>query len=203
MEIREAIQQISDIQRQMARCKVFRGYRSLTVAFSGLLALVAATVQSQWLASPATELTRYLCLWIGVALVIVTVAVAELVWRAKRAGPGLVREMTRLAGEQLLPCLAIGALITAFIYRSAPSVAWMLPGLWSLIFSLGIFASWRLLPAPVVWAGVYYVICGCCCLHWGQGDQALAAWQMAISFGGGQFLSAAILYWNLERNHAS
>lgn len=203
MELREAIEQISDIRQQMARSEVFRGYRSLTVGFSGVLALFAAVFQSYWLESPATDLTRYLVLWIGVAVVSATVALIELVFRAKRAGPGLVREMTRLAAEQFLPCLVVGALLTACIYRTAPQAAWMLPGLWSLLFSLGIFASWRLLPSPVVWAGVYYVLCGCCCLRWGQGEQVLAPWQMATAFGGGQLLCAAILYWNLERTRAS
>ena len=203
MNLRNAIQQISDIRQQMAKSEVFRGYRSLTVGVSGGLALVGAVWQSQWLPSPTADLTRYLCLWVGIALVNVTIAVVELLIRAKRAGPGLVREMTRLAAEQFLPCLIIGALLTAFVYRDAPHVAWMLPGLWSLLFSLGIFASWRMLPSLVAWAGLYYVLSGLCCLRWGQGEHALAPWQMALSFGGGQLLSAAILHCTLERNDAS
>ncbi len=201
MELREALQQISDIRQQMARSEVFRGYRSLTVGFSGVLGLMAAAFQSQWVASPATDLSRYLVLWVGVALLSVTIAGAELFLRAKGAGSGLARDRTRLAVEQFLPCLVVGALLTVCIYRSAPNVAWMLPGLWSLMFGLGIFASWRLLPSPVVWAGLYYVVCGCCCLRWGQGDYAFSSWQMAFAFGGGQLLCAAILYWTLERKH--
>lgn len=203
MELREALQQISDIRQQMARSEVFRGYRSVTVGFSGVLGLLAAAFQSQWVASPATNLDRYLALWIGVALVSAAIAGVELLLRATRAGSGLAREMTRLAVEQFLPCLAVGALLTACIYRYAPHVAWMFPGLWSLLFSLGIFASCRLLPSPVVWAGLYYAICGCCCLRWGQGEHAFSPWQMALAFGGGQLLCAAILCWTLERKHAA
>lgn len=203
MELREALQQISDIRQQMARSEMFRGYRSLTVGFSGVLGLMAAAFQPQWVASPATDLGRYLFLWVGVALVSVTIAGVELSLRAKHAGAGLARDMTRLAVELFLPCLVVGALLTACIYRSATDVAWMLPGLWSLLFGLGIFASGRLLPSPVVWAGLYYVVCGCACLRWGQGDYAFSPWQMAIAFGGGQLLCAAILYWTLERSHVS
>lgn len=203
VELREALQQISDIRQQMARSEVFRGYRSLTVGFSGVLGLFAAAFQSQWVTSPATDLSRYLLLWVGVALVSGTIAGVELFLRAKHAGPGLARDMTRLAVEQFLPCLVVGALLTISIYRGAPSVAWMLPGLWSLMFGLGIFASCRLLPSPVVWAGVYYVVCGCCSLRWGYGEHAFSPWQMAISFGGGQLLVATILYWTLERQHVS
>ena len=203
VELREALQQISDIRQQMARSEVFRGYRSLTVGFSGVLGLLAAAFQSQWVASPAMDLTRYLVLWVGVALVGATIAGVELFLRAKNAGSGLARSMTRLAVEQFLPCLVVGALLTVCIYRSAPNVAWMLPGLWSLMFGLGVFASCRLLPSPIVWVGLYYVVCGCGCLRWGQGEHAFSPWQMAIAFGGGQLLCAAILYWTLERTHVS
>ncbi len=203
VELREALQQISDIRQQMARSEVFRGYRSLTVGFSGMLGLLAAAFQSQWVASPATDLSRYLVLWVSVALVSASIAGVELFLRAKNAGPGLARDMTRLAVEQFLPCLVVGALLTVCIYRSAPNVAWMLPGLWSLMFGLGVFASCRLLPSPVVWVGLYYVVCGCCSLRWGQVEHAFSPWQMAIAFGGGQLLCAAILYWTLERKHVA
>ena len=79
----------------------------------------------------------------------------------------------------------------------------MLPGLWAMIFSLGIFASHRLLPRPVVWVGAYYAMCGCACLMWGREEQAFAPWQMGVTFGVGQLLGAAILYWTLERTHVS
>jgi hypothetical protein len=203
MELREALCQISDIRRQMARSEVFRGYRSMTVGFSGVLGLLAAAFQPWWVASPESELGRYLCLWIGVAAASLLVAGAELYWRARRAGAGLARHMTLLAVEQFLPSVVVGALLTLCIYRSAPQVAWMLPGLWSLVFGLGIFASYRLLPRQVFWLGLYYVLCGSGCLLWGQGDNALSPWQMGISFGGGQLLGAAILYWTLERTHVS
>ena len=77
----------------------------------------------------------------------------------------------------------------------------MLPGLWSLLFGMGVFASCRLLPSLVVWAGFYYVVCGCVLLSLGQGEHSLKPWQMAVPFGGGQLLVAAILYWTLERKH--
>ena len=54
MELREALRQISDIRRQMARSQVFRGYRSVTVGFSGILGLLAAAFQPLWIASPET-----------------------------------------------------------------------------------------------------------------------------------------------------
>ena len=77
----------------------------------------------------------------------------------------------------------------------------MLPGLWAILFSLGVFASFRLLPRPTYWVGVYYLMAGACCLAWAQGEAAFSPWAMGLTFGIGQFLAAAILYWNLERDH--
>ncbi len=201
MELREALCQISDIRRQIARTEVFRGYRSMTVGISGVLGLLAAAFQSQWIASAQSELRQYLCLWISVAAASLIVAGAELYWQAHHAGPGLAREMTLLAIEQFLPCLIVGALLTLCIYRGSPQVAWMLPGLWSLTFSLGVFASCRLLPRQVFWVGVYYLVCGGGWLLYGQEGNAFSPWQMAISFGGGQLICATILYRNLERTN--
>ena len=203
MELREALQQISDIRQQMARSEVFRGYRSLTVGASGVLGLLAAAVQSRWVQDPQSDLGRYLVLWVGVAALSAVIAGVEMAMRAHKSDSALARDMTRLAIEQFLPCVVVGALLTICIYRTAPQVAWMLPGLWSLVFGLGVFASSRLLPSLVSWVGLYYVMCGCVCLYEGPGNQFLAPWKMALCFGGGQLLCAAILYWTLERRHGS
>ena len=203
MELREALCQISDIRRQMARSEVFRGYRSITVGFTGVLGIMAALLQAQWVANPETELGRYLVLWISVAAIGAVVSGAEMYWRARIAGSGLAREMTLLAAEQFLPCVVVGALLTLCIYNSSPQVAWMLPGLWSMIFGLGVFASYRLLPRQVFWVGLYYTVCGIGCLLWGRGEFAFSPWLMGVTFGGGQLLCAATLYWTLERNDGS
>ncbi len=203
MELREALCQIAEIRQQMARSEVFRGYRSVTVGCSGVLALLAAVCQPYLVTSPGNDLQRYLLLWISVAAVSLMVAGIEMWWRARISESALARQMTLLAVEQFLPSVVVGALLTLCIYRSAPQVAWMLPGLWSLVFSLGIFASYRLLPREVFWVGLYYAACGVGCLHWGQADSAFSPWLMGISFGGGQLLGAAILYWTLERTDDS
>ncbi len=203
MELREALSQISEIRRQMARSEEFCGYRSLTVGFSGVLALLAAACQPHIAASPETELGRYLGLWVVVAAVSATVAGGEMWWRARTSSSAMSRQITQLAVKQLLPSLVVGACLTLCIYRSAPQVAWMLPGLWSIVFALGTFASHRFLPGQFFWVGLYYAVCGIGCLRWGQGANALSPWLMGISFGGGQVISAAILYWTLERTDAS
>lgn len=201
MQLDEALRQISDIRQQMARNETFRGYRAFTVGFSGVFGIAAATVQRAWVPSPENDLARYLTLWIGVAAASLIVAGIEVFWRVRQSGYG--RQHALLAAEQFLPSVVVGALITACVYRGAPQVAWMLPGLWAMVFGLGIFASIRLLPRQAVLVGTFYVLCGCGCLLWGQGENAFSPWLMGITFGGGQLLGAGVLYWNLERKNGA
>ena len=93
----------------------------------------------------------------------------------------------------------MGGLLTLVIAQRATDAVWMLPGLWALVFSLGVFASLRLLPRAVAMVGAWYIVCGILALVWGQGTAALSPWTMGLTFGGGQFLTAAILYLTLER----
>jgi hypothetical protein len=47
--------------------------------------------------------------------------------------------------------------------------------------------------------GLFYLAWGLAVVVWGQGENALSPWLMAVPFGCGQLCAAAILYWKLER----
>jgi hypothetical protein len=199
MELHEALNQIAEIRQQVARTEVFRGYRAVPVVFSGLLAFVIAGVQVIFLPDPAQNTTAFLILWIGVAVVSVAATACEMVYRLRRTSSPLEREKVLLAAGQFLPCLVAGALLMIVLLRFAPGSLWMLPGLWAMLFGLGIFASWRSLPRAILFVGVYYQVAGMVCLALAQGESAFSPWSMAIPFGVGQLLTAAVLYWKLER----
>jgi len=140
-------------------------------------------------------------LWISAAALSATVAGVEMAWRARRSRSRAQGQITLLAVEQFLPCLVAGAMLTYVLLHYAPQSLWMLPGLWAILFSLGGYASCRLLPRPMFWAAGYYLIAGLLCLIWGQGRAAFSPWSVGLTFGFGQLLTAAILYWTLERKH--
>jgi hypothetical protein len=200
MELHEALGQISEIRAQMARTQTFRGFRPLTVGFSGLLGIAAAAYQGTSILQPTAQIWDFGELWVGVAVLSLLVVGAELTfsWPASFT---LKRRLTILAIQQFVPCLIAGAAVTAVIgWRGADNV-WMLPGLWAALFSLGVFASARLLPRPTYWVGVYYLATGTVCLAIGNGQLALSPWLMAGTFGTGQLLAAAILYFTEERRY--
>ena len=198
MELREALANISLIRTQMARTEVFRGYRWMTVGSTGVLALAAAGIQSIWLPDPTSNIGVYLALWVGVAVASVLICGVEMFVRAWASGSGLSRQMTLLAVEQFLPCTVVGALLTGVVATRAEEAAWMLPGLWAMLFSLGIFASYRLLPRAIFWVGVYFLCGGVACLVMARGDAALSPWTMAGTFGAGQLLNTVVLFWTQE-----
>jgi len=101
--------------------------------------------------------------------------------------------MINSAVEQFLPALAVGMLLTVVLMRCAPQVLWMLPGLWAISFSLGIFASCRFLPRPMFAVGLWYLAAGLVCLVVESGPRELSPWAMGIAFGAGQLLVALVL----------
>jgi hypothetical protein len=199
MELHEAISQISEIRAHLARTETFRGYRALTVAVSGALAWLGAAAQMIWLPAPAEHLAAWLALWVAIAGVSLVMTGSEMWLRCRASRSPWTVRLTRLAAEQFLPCVAAGALVSGVLVAAAPEVLWILPGVWAVLYGLGVFASCRLLPRPLAWAGGYYLASGATALALARGEWAFSPWAMAGTFGVGQFIIAAVLYLALER----
>ena len=192
-DLHKALDDISSIRRQMAHSTQFRGYGPATLAATGVIAFLAATLQSIWLPNPANHIPSYLSIWISTAVLSATLTGVQMHTRTRRIHSGLSDEMIRMAVEQFLPAVGAGLLITIALVRFVPSVFWMLPGLWQVIFSLGIFSSCRFLPRPMVAAGAWYMLTGLVCIALGD-NRALAPWTMGLAYGAGQLLVAGILF---------
>jgi hypothetical protein len=102
-------------------------------------------------------------------------------------------EMMMMAVEQFLPSVGASLLVTLALLRYVPAALWMLPGIWQLIFSLGVFSSCRFLPRPMLAAGVWYLCTALACIALGD-SRALSPWAMGIPYAVGQLLVAAILF---------
>ncbi|HUG94125.1 MAG TPA: hypothetical protein VML55_25065 [Planctomycetaceae bacterium] len=199
MQLHDAITQISEIRSHLARTETFRGYRAATVAGSGVLAWLGAAAQLMWLPRPVEQISGWLALWVSIASASLAMTAGEMWLRCRRSRSAWTVRLTRLAAEQFLPSVAAGGLVTAVLVGAAPEALWMLPGLWAVFYGLGVFASWRLLPRPIAWAGAYYLASGAVVLAVARNEWAFSPWAMAGTFGVGQLIIAAILYLTLER----
>src|SRR5438874_2084835 len=184
IELRDALSQIAEIRGQLAQTQTFRGYRAAPALISSLVAVAAAVMQKWWVPEPAQDLSSYLMLWIGAAAISVGVFATEMTLRLARGGLSLQRQMTLLAIEQFIPCLVAGAMLTAVMVRFAPAQTWMLCGLWPMLFSLGVFASRRLLPPAIFWVGVFYMLTGTANLALARDKAQFSPWAMGVAFGG-------------------
>jgi hypothetical protein len=199
-ELHKALGEISSIRRQVARTTEFRGYGPATLATTGVFAIVAAAVQARCAPNAAQHIAAYLSIWISTAVISAGLAGVQVYRRSQRVHSGMSNEMIRMAVEQFMPAAAAGLLITIVLLRAVPEAAWILPGLWQMIFGLGVFSSCRFLPRPMVAAGVWYLLTGLISISFGDG-RAFSPWAMGIAFGVGQMLVAGILLESARKGH--
>ena len=130
MELPQALAQIAEIRAQAAKAEVYRGYRSVPVAASGLMGLAAAWLQPPGIAGDP----------IGFVIYWVAVAIGRRVRRCQRDRLQLrrPRRSARRNDErgcvvgQMLPGLLAGALVTASFVHLSTGLVPLLPGLWAL-----------------------------------------------------------------------
>jgi hypothetical protein len=192
-DLYKALGDIRNIRRQMAHSTEFRGYGPTTLTATGIIAMLAASAQAVWLSDPANHIAAYLTLWISTAILSAALTGLQMYTRTRRIHSGLSSEMIRMAVEQFLPAAGTGLLVSIALAHFAPSAFWIVPGLWQVIFSLGIFSSCRFLPRPILLAGAWYLFSGLLSIALGD-NRALAPWTMGIAYGAGQLLVAGILF---------
>ncbi len=111
--------------------------------------------------------------------------------RASRLHAGMADEMVRMAVAEFLPAGVAGVVLPIVLLHVKHDVFWMLPGLWQIIFSLGVFASCRCLPRPMLLVGGWFFVTGLACVFLGD-IRALAPVTMGGAYAIGMALVAAI-----------
>jgi hypothetical protein len=127
----------------------------------------------------------------------------EMILRCRLSESVLLRDATVVAARQFVPCVVAGALLTLVIYLHARPALPMLPGLWSIVFSLGVFASRPGLPRAINFVGAYYLLAGLFTITTAKNQPGFDVWPMPLCFGAGQLLTATILYFSTARNNDS
>jgi hypothetical protein len=192
-DLDRALVDIRSIRRQVARTTEFRGYGPLTLSATAVLAVFAGAAQWRWVPAPAARPLSYVAVWLTTAIVCAALIVTQMLTRANRFHSSMADEMVRMAVAQFLPAGVAGAVLPIVLLRAPREVFWMLPGLWQIIFSLGVFASCRCLPRRMLLVGAWFLLTGMGCIALG-GSRALAPATMAGAFAVGMAMVAAIHY---------
>jgi hypothetical protein len=196
--LNQALVDIRSIRRQVAQATEFRGYGPLTLSATALFALLAGAAQAHWLPNPAAHPTLYVALWLTTGILSAALIATQMLTRANRLHSGMADEMIRIAVAQFLPAAIAGIILPFVLLHTTQSVFWMLPGLWQIIFSLGVFASCRGLPRPMLLAGVWFFITGVTCIALGD-TRALAPATMSWPYAIGMALVAAIHFLSAKK----
>ncbi|HEY4011497.1 MAG TPA: hypothetical protein VGM11_15185 [Acidobacteriaceae bacterium] len=190
-DLDRALVDIRSIRRQVAQTSEFRGYGPFTLSATAVLALLAGWVQWRWILEPATHAVQYVALWLTTAVLCAALIATQMLARARRLHSGMADEMVRVAVIQFLPAGIAGAILPFVLLRYSANILWVLPGMWQIIFSLGVFASCRCLPRLMLLVGGWFLLSGLGCIAVGD-PRTLAPVVMAGPYAAGMILVAAI-----------
>ncbi len=197
-DVNRALEQLDEIHTRIARSHVYRGWRSVPVALSGIAGLVAAWLQPG-MTRAAIEPRTWAGYWLGTAIVAFLIGCAHLLWRHYHETSTAERRRTEEVLAQLLPALIAGAIITVALVAGFPDAASLLPGIWCACFAMGVFSARPFAPSGAVLVALYYLTAAIALL-WSPGSlDARSGWLVGGVFALGQLLAAAVLYWSLER----
>ncbi|MBB6144039.1 hypothetical protein HNQ77_001991 [Silvibacterium bohemicum] len=192
-DLNRALADIRNIRRQVAETTEFHGYGPLTLSATAGFALLAGAIQSHYLPEPAAHPAQYVALWLSTGVISAALIAAQMLTRVNRLHSSMADEIVRAAVAQFLPAGITGVILPLVLLHITKDVFWMLPGLWQIIFSLGVFASCRTLPRPMLLAGSWFLLTGMASVSLGD-VRALAPATMADSYAVGMALVAAIHY---------
>ena len=197
-DVSRALEQLDEIHHRIARSQVYRGWRALPVALSGVTGLAAAWLQPA-APSGAIEPRGWVVYWLGTAMIALGIGCARLLRQYLKEESTAEKRRTQEVLSQFLPALAVAAVITVGVMRTDPAHAGLLPGLWAACFSLGIFSARPCLPTGAALVAMYYFAAAVALLWSAHAIDAQSGWLVGGVFAIGQCLAAAVLNWSLER----
>jgi hypothetical protein len=198
MDHSRALSQIEEIHQQIAKGEIYRGYRSLPIAASGFVGLTAAVFQPRRTADDPVAFLQY---WTVIAALAAIIGLVEVAYNYLVHDHASGRRRTRQVIGQFLPAVLAAAAVTASLAHVNPRLVPLLPGLWAICFGIGTFALRPYLPRMTGMVALYYLTAGSWLLWTAALDPPFSGWRVGGVFCAGQLMAAAVLYWELERNH--
>lgn len=188
MDVGRALDQIAEIHQQIAKGEIYRGYRPLPVAASGMIGVAGASLEPRSIAADPAAFVLY---WTVLGAVAALVGFSEILHNYIVHDDPTARRRTRRVLGQFLPSLVAGVAIAPALLHSSPSFGVIVPGLWAVCFGLGVLASQPYLPRASGGVALLYFGAGVWLL---MNAHALSGWQVGGVFGVGQLLAALVLW---------
>jgi hypothetical protein len=193
MQVREALERLNLIHDQLTKSEVYRGFRVPTVAAVGFLGLGAAAIQP---VLPHLESVWY---WMAIAGACAALSMAAALHSYANREDEFERRRTRRVMAQFLPCLVAGGAITAGLAR-APELIAFLPGLWAVLFGLGVVAARPHLPPATGMVGLGYIVVGAVLVLRAPAGLDPSPWSVGGVFGVGHLATALVLWQGTGRD---
>ncbi|MCS7079361.1 MAG: hypothetical protein NZ585_04825 [Chloracidobacterium sp.] len=161
------------IRETMERAALFTAVPGWGMAVVGLTACAAAAA-----AAAQPTLRRWLLVWIGEAILALTIGSAAMWRKARRQDHSLASAAARRFFFAFVPPLAVGGLLSiVLVQHGAYDV---LPGMWLLLYGTGVMAGGAFSVRVVPLLGLAFLLLGGVTLFL---PLPLANWAMALGFG--------------------
>lgn len=193
-DLESALDDIAHLREQLAASSRFQGLAPGIVALTGCFAFALGAWQQM-----AKE--DDLFVWIMLAVVCAMMIGTEAIVRARKVHRSMADRMLGTTLNRFLPAAIAGAILGIVILVRIPEHSRLLPGIWQLLMGVGISAVLSNLPRHMSVAAIFYFVTGTLSLGLSGGQWPPAAWLMALPFGLGQLLVAAILHRASENSH--
>jgi hypothetical protein len=193
----EALHNLSEIHAHLAKGEVYQGVKARQVMLSGLIGILAAIVQPRLINDG--EFNVFVWYWLLTAVICALAGTSGAILGYFLDDDELARRRARIVAGQLAPCLAAGAFLTLALLPVMDRCIGMLPGLWAMLYALGLFSTRPYLPRATGWVGLYFIVAGTLLVSLLPFTAIPSPWTIALVFATGQFGLALVLHRNAER----
>ena len=190
-QIKQAIQEVRHLRRNILEKQLFKGYSGRARAIGGTVALGAAMGAS--LLPVEMGYQSMFLMWGGVFLCAILVNYGALgVWLLKDKNH---RKTDLSIVYAALPVWIVGGLLTLSLWRQFQYD--LMYGCWMSLFGLAQAINRPRLPRRMVWVGTWYIACGALCLAF-PGGLFMMPLVMGLVFFVGEFAAGMIMHTSNE-----
>lgn len=168
---------IRDTMERAASFTALSGWGQVVIGIAGFLAA--------WLASRQDSAENWLATWAAAAVVAGMVGIVTTAMKARAMGMPLRKGPGRKFVLSLFPPLAAGAVLTLVLFQAG--MVQMLPGMWLLLFGVGIVSAGSFSVRVVPVMGICFMALGVAALFapesWGDALMAAGFGGLHVVFG--------------------